>query len=294
MKHVITAFLFLSFVCCAFAEQSRIAIVKSGSAAPYTSAIEGLRAELAHAGVSVRIDEYDTPFQFPDFAQPQVIVAVGCKALEEIDKINTTTPIVYMMVTKQSNAKTNTTGISLDVSPRQQFNLCKKLLPKLRRVGVLYDPQRTGELVELGINQAREMNIEVIASKVSKIEDIYKAIRALEPRVDALWIIPDATVYNPKTTKEILFYTLKERLPSIGLSLPYVKAGALCASSCNYTAIGGQAARMVEKILNGNPPSQIAPEAPETSETSINLITANHVGITVPDSIVREATNIVQ
>jgi ABC-type uncharacterized transport system substrate-binding protein len=51
---------------------------------------------------------------------------------------------------------------------------------------------------------------------------------------------------------------------------------------------------MVEKILNGNPPSQIAPEAPETSETSINLITANHVGITVPDSIVREATNIVQ
>jgi putative ABC transport system substrate-binding protein len=292
IKRIIT----LLIVCAsgAFAGQGRIAIVKSGAAAPYAAAIDGLRAELAKAGVSAYIDEYDIPFQFPDSAQPQVIVAVGYKALKQLATTTTITPVVYMMVNKQPHTQTNITGISLDISPRQQFNLCKKLLPKLRCVGVLYDPGQTRALVEEGITQAREMNIEVIASEVTKLEDIYGALRSLEQRVDALWMIPDATIYNPKTTEEILLYTLKERIPSIGLSFPYVKAGALCSSSCNYNAMGAQTAKMVEKILNGQPPSEIAPQEPASSEISINLITAEHVGIIVPDSVAREATNIVK
>jgi putative ABC transport system substrate-binding protein len=294
MKSATTMLVLLFITCSAFAGHGRIAIIKSGSAAPYEASIAGLRSELNRAGISENIDEYGIPFQFPSSSQPQVIVAVGCDAIDLVAKTIHDTPIVYMMATTQSKTQANLTGISLDVSPLQQFSLCKKIVPKLRRVGVLYDPRQTRELVERGTEQAREINIEVIASKVSKIDDIYEAVRALGPRIDALWIIPDATVYNLKTTQDILLFSIQEHLPVIGLSLPYVKAGALCSSSCNYKAIGAQAAKMVEKILDGQAPSQIPPEEPEIAETSVNLITAERIGIAIPYSVVQEATNVVK
>jgi putative ABC transport system substrate-binding protein len=296
MNRALNALLLIFFACTtlAFAEEKRIAIIKSSSAAPYQAAIDGLRAEFSRSGVSVKIYEYELPLQLPSSVQPQVIVAVGSKAVDLLAKTVSSTPVVYMMVMKQSSLQANITGISLDISPKQQLEMCRKIMPRLRRVGVLYDPGQTGELVEKYIAQARELDIDVLASRVAKIEDIYGAVRELGPRVDALWIVPDSTVYTPKTTEDILLYSLRQRLPVIGLSSSYVKAGALCSFSCSYKGIGMQTAQMVEKILGGQSPAQLAPEEPQDIETSVNLITAERIGIVVPENITRGAANVYQ
>ncbi len=293
MKQSVTTLLLLLFAACAvFAEEHTIAIVKSGSAAPYETAIAGLREEISRSSLSARIDEYDSANAIPASSQPQIIVAVGSRAVDLISKTRPGAPIVYMMVMKPEAPQPNITGVSLGISPRKQFGLCKKILPGLQRIGVLYDPAQTRELVEQSINEASELNIKIIAVKVSKIAEIYNDVRELGPRVDALWIIPDPTVYTPQTAEDILLYSLRDRVPVIGLSSYYVKAGALCSFSCSYHSIGMQTAKMVVKILNGEPVSHIPPEEPETIETSLNLIAAERLGITIPNAIIQGATNV--
>jgi len=64
MKFLLKVILLLFFACNAFAEQGRIAVIKSSSAAPYEAAIAGLREELSRAGITSVVDEYDIPFNF--------------------------------------------------------------------------------------------------------------------------------------------------------------------------------------------------------------------------------------
>jgi putative ABC transport system substrate-binding protein len=292
MKHAVATLMLLFAACGAFAETQRIAVVKSGSAEPYEAAVAGLRSELSHLDASIKIDEYTIPCQFPPYAQPQVIVAVGTKAVDLMAKTTAVTPIVYMMVMNQTLSQPNITGVTLAISPRQQLKLIKKILPKMRRIGILYDPAQNATLLQQSLETAVDLNIEIVSGKVARLEDIYLAVRELGPRVDALWVIPDSTVYNPNSTKDILLYALRERIPVIGLSSSYVKAGALCSFSGNYNAIGAQAAKMVRKILAGQNPEQLNPEEPETIETSLNLIAADRVDITIPDAIIHGATNV--
>ncbi len=80
----------------------------------------------------------------------------------------------------------------------------------------------------------------------------------------------------------------------MGLSPPFVNAGALLALSCDYGDIGKQAAEMAIEILRGGRPGNIQVTVPRNVYLSINMKTAKHIGLRVPDRAVQLANEIIE
>ena len=81
--------------------------------------------------------------------------------------------------------------------------------------------------------------------------------------VDALWSVADSTVFSPGSTKFILLHTLRNKIPFIGLSPAFVKAGALMALAADYQEVGTQCGELAVRVLSGYQPSSLPITMPE-------------------------------
>jgi putative ABC transport system substrate-binding protein len=203
-----------------------------------------------------------------------------------------TTPVVSAMVTSTMYPAPNVTTISLTMPPHLLFSTMKRICPKAKKIGVIYDPQHTKEIIDTAMIAANNQNLELIPYQVSSIDDVYRAVRILGPKIHMYWIIPDATIYTQRSTQDLLLYSLREGIPTIGLSPTQVKAGALFTLSYNYDSVGIQAAETVLRILEG----KSMPEGGYTNflqtELSINLIVAERFYISVPSDVLKDAKNV--
>lgn len=276
------------------AATNTIAYIKSGDIAPYNAALDNFKKTVsrekqvifAEIPLDADIDKAVT------VAPPALILAIGSKAAERATKATKDIPVVFSMLMTPEFTTANVTGVTMDVSYVSIFSTLKRLIPRARKIGVIYDPKKTKKLVDRIISDARQADMELISYSVTSVEDVYGAVRTISPRVDALLMIPDSTVYTPKSTEDMLLHTLREGTPVIGLSASYVKAGALFTLSCNYDDIGRQSGHVALRIIDGAAPASIPAESPQKYEISINLISAERLGITIPNDILKEAGNV--
>lgn len=278
------------------ADEYLIAFAKSGNIAQYDDAIEGFKGALQKKGLGFKLIEYniesEMSAQMNESGKPDIFLTVGSKATAVIKNKVKDIPVVFCMIISQSFSETNMTGVLINIPPIAEFKVLKKLLPKSKKIGVLYDPKKTKGLVEKGIAQARELGMEIVSVEVSSMQDVYGAVRTIGKVVDVLWMIPDSTIYSSKAVEDILLYSLREKMPVIGISPNYVKAGALFSISCNYKDIGRQGGDIAAMILQGEKPANIKVAEPEKTVISINLITADRIGLIIPDEFIREAENV--
>lgn len=105
-------------------------------------------------------------------------------------------------------------------------------------------------------------------------------------------MIADTTLYLPQVTEYLLLESLRAKFPVIGLSSCYTKAGAVLSFDCDYKDLGRQAGEISLRILQGENPSNIPIARPEKIKFSLNLSAAERMNIKIPDSIIKQASEV--
>ena len=200
-------------------------------------------------------------------------------------------PVISGIVESTTNPGENITGVSLNIRADIQFRYFKKIIPDLRKIGVLYTAN-TAPLIPPAKVVAESMELELVPIEIKNEKELPRALDSLAKTVDGLWSVADPYLFNPKSTKYILLNCLRKGLPFMGFSRYVVESGALFALDFDYKAIGRQAGKLVNKILAGVPPGQISVNPPDVVWFHYNENTATHLKVAIPDELAAVAKEV--
>jgi ABC-type uncharacterized transport system substrate-binding protein len=235
-----------------------------------------------------------------------VIVVVPFPAIRAAKQVTKTIPIV--MVTTQDPVETgfvdslarpggNITGITMltrDLSGKR-LELLKEVVPRISRVGVLWDPDTTGSAIAIKEYEvaADALKIQLQSLKVrSPNPDIEGAFRALKGRASG--VVPIRGRLLNRYTKRIADLAIKNRLPSMHERSNNVEAGGLMSYASADAESFRRAAWYVDKILKGAKPADLPIEQPTKFELVINLKTAKQIGVTIPPNVLARADKVIK
>jgi ABC-type uncharacterized transport system substrate-binding protein len=111
-------------------------------------------------------------------------------------------------------------------------------------------------------------------------------------RAGAFVLLP--TSLSPTHGARVADLALRQRLPAIAQGREFVAAGALMAYAANRTDMARRAATFVDKILKGAKPAELPVEQPTKFELLINLRTAKALGLTIPQSVLVRADELIE
>ncbi|WP_281874162.1 ABC transporter substrate-binding protein [Geobacter hydrogenophilus] len=271
----------------------KVLVLQSLRVAPYEEAAKGVRSAVTgniKKLVLSDLDGLDAAKSVRD-ERPDVIVAIGTEAMNRVKKIKDT-PIVYLMVFDQHNTLTtgsNITGIGMHVAPERQLISAQKALPRLKRVGTLYNPARSGALFRKTQAMARSLGIDLVAREVRSSRDALNLVEGMKGDIEAFLMLPDATILTPETVEYLLLFSLNNRIPIITFSDKYVQMGALMALDVDPYEVGRQAGEMVRKILSGTPPESIPRSEPHGAVIMINSKIARKLGLSLNEEVLSRA-----
>lgn len=254
----------LSLEAAADGAELTVAVLKSEGNFPSADILGGFKAEMQQNNISVQFIEFESVNNFDKISsqmvrfKPAFILCIGVKALEQAARIKDI-PKLYSMVTSENaqawSGRRDISGVSLDVAPLLQFRIIRQAMPASKRIGILYDPEHNRKLIEEAKKAAAVNGFSLVLFPVNSIRDIPSALDKLENNVDLLWAIYDQTAYTPESARYILLQTLRKKIPLVGLSANFAKAGALLAVYGNYTDMGEQIARQAMALSRGVDPS---------------------------------------
>lgn len=277
-----------------------IVVLKTLDIEPYEIALKSFKSTLKEKGDDPKIGEYVLPegSQERDSLladirrqKPRVIVTLGSAATSHISKVVKDIPVVFCVVlnpvasgfVRSMNAPgNNLTGASLDIPAQVQFEALRSIVPHIRRVGVIYNPKETESVVQQAKTAAKRIGWDLVGIPIPSKEKVPEALRTLDGSVDALWSVADSTTFSSGSVEFILLHTLRNKIPFMGLSPAFVKAGALMALAVNYEEVGVQCGSQAIKVLMGDDPSSIPVTRPQRLTLHVNLKTAETLGLKIP------------
>jgi putative ABC transport system substrate-binding protein len=234
-----------------------------------------------------------------------VIVAMSGAATEAAQQATRTIPIVMSLVNDPvgsglvpslAHPGGNVTGTSV-MSPDllgKQLQLLKEVVPKVSRVAFLRHPANPASAANLREAEAaaRVLGVRLQTLEARNPQEIDTAFAAMtRERADALLIHADALFGNQR--RQIAELATKGRLPSIFLVTEYAEAGGLMVFGPNLLDLERRAATYVDKILKGAKPGDLPVEQPTKFELLINVRTARAIGLTIPQSLLQRADQII-
>jgi ABC-type uncharacterized transport system substrate-binding protein len=288
------------------APRAGVAVLMSANVDAYREALKGFRAGLHHPIAA----EYDMGgsldagrkalAEIRQKVKPDLILAVGVWALQVLAEQSPDVPVVYAMVlnppTVIGDRRRNITGASMNVPVKSTMEWVRKLGPQIRRVGVVFNPAKTGYLIRQADAAAREQGLQLVVKEIRSPREAISAVDALQAAgIDALWIPPDETVLAPEVVEHMLLLSYSKKLPVIGLSERQAQLGATLSLQFGSSEdIGKQAAELANSILDGRPPSELPYTTVRELNVTLNLKAAQKLGLDVPESILAMATSVIQ
>lgn len=283
----------------AHAAVGEIAILKSSDLKAYNEAIEGFK--MTAPGTSIYA-EYDLRGDLERGKQlartvrdstSSLVIAVGLKAalaakLEIID-----IPILYMMILdplKHHLAAANMTGVLLEIPMDRQFKVMRTFLPSLRRIGVIYNAEKTAAKLKEAESQASINEFQLHGFPVENEKEVPRQLRSLLSESEALWLIPDSTVLTDQSIRFILESAVAKRVPVVGFSSEFTRLGALLSISIDYGEVGREAGLLAKRILNGEQ-LPLRPVSVHRIKITVNQKMARYLDIAIPkefDSLIDE------
>jgi len=275
---------------------TKIVVIMSNEAEAFKNAEEALEAQVGSAATfevfSVKADGEDAIPAKLTAAAPQVIVALGTKAVAIAKAAAPATPTVFGMlldpvaagvVTSFSPQGGSLTGVVLDIPADVQLAQLKALCSSAKNIGFLFDPKTKSAVKEANVATASSLGLTLVPKPVYTKKSAESAAVALLDTVDALWGDTDSSVYNTETAPLIIAATLAKKKPFLVYSASYVKAGALAACEVDYIEHGKQVGDLVKKIIAGANPGTLAIEVPRKIGLVVNKTTAESIsGISIP------------
>lgn len=249
--------------------------------------------------------------RFPNLAaqlvglKADVIVTWGTDATRAARNASGTGPIVMAasgdavgqgLVSSLARPGGNVTGLSA-LNPElegKRMELLKEVVPRLARVAFLGRPGNPLYQVVLteARSSARRLGAQLQPVELANYADLNGAFaRMTREHADALVVAPDTVFVLHRA--QIATLAIKHRLPAIYLHTEHVHAGGLMAYGPNYHNLFRRAATYVDKILKGAKPADLPVEQPAKFELAINLKTAKALGLTIPQSLLLRADQVI-
>jgi putative ABC transport system substrate-binding protein len=235
-----------------------------------------------------------------------LIITSGTAQARAIQQVTTTTPILVVvtgdpvgtgLVASLARPGGNITGFSI-MSPElsgKRLELLKEAVPKIKRVGVLWDALQPDNIHDFKTTQlaAGALGLKLQSLEVQRAEDLKGAfLVTVKQRLHALVVIGGGIINFHQ--KRILAFEVENRLPAIHEALSFAEAGGLMAYGVNVPDLFRRSATYVDKILKGTKPADLPLQQPTKFEFVINLKTAKQIGLTIPQSVLFRADRVIK
>jgi putative ABC transport system substrate-binding protein len=267
--------------------------------------IEGQTVQYDRTFADDRYERLDLLAQELVARKPELIFAPPASAASAAKRATSAIPIVFGtgtdpvgagLVASLPHPGGNVTGVSSlagSLAPKR-LQLLREILPGARTLGMLFDPTdpsakvEFAALAELGPTQG----ISVVRADVANAIEIDGAMeRLLASRVDAIFT-EGSLVYNAR--QRLIELAQARRIPVVGHRTQMAEDGALFAYGSSLSDQFRRAASLVDKILQGARPADLAVEQPSLFELTLNLKAARALGIRPPQSILLRADRVIE
>ena len=217
---------------------------------------------------------------------PIVIMAIG-------------DPVALGLVAGLSRPGGNVTGVSNLAAQLsgKRLELLRETLGSLSRVAILANAAVADKAIDWRETEraARALGLQLQAVQVRAQEEFEGAFAAMVGAgAEALYVLEDALLYSVAATGPIVSLAARYRLPAMYALPDMVQTGGLMAYGPTYIDAHRRAAAYVDKLLKGANPAELPVEQPTKFDLVINLRTAQALGLTIPQSLLMQATQLIQ
>ncbi|MDH4152580.1 MAG: hypothetical protein OEV01_02210 [Nitrospira sp.] len=287
------------------AESGRIVVLSGQNLKPYQDMLTGFQQSLMKQGLTLAIEIHSLQGN-PGKAQEvladvkrngaRLLVTLGNTATQAAAREITNVPLLATMIITPDDIRSspNATAVLLDFPVETQLQWVKRFVPGAGSVGVLFNPRENQDKVSAASKAAKGAGLTLVPRSVETPRALPDALDDATRTIDVLWGIPDSVVMTPQTAEPILLSTLRSKIPFIGLSTSWVKAGALYALDRDYVDIGVQSGELAGKLLGGTNASSLPPVYPRKVTYVLNLRTAGVLNLELPQELIQGALEVFQ
>ena len=237
---------------------------------------------------------------------PEVIVGTGPAAVDAAKQATATIPIVMVdiadpigagFVASLAQPGGNVTGLAnlAQQTAGKRLELLKTATPGAERIAILINPGNQGNILQLQAARqaAPTLRTEVLPVEAFSADDIDGAFATMvRDHADALYATGDPVF--ALAAGKITGLAASHKLPAIYQDRAFVVVGGLMSYGVSRSVLFRQAAAYVDKLLKGAKPADLPVEQPTTFDLIINLKTAQALGLTIPPSVLQQATEVIQ
>ena len=232
-----------------------------------------------------------------------LIITGGTAAAIEAKKATTTIPIVLVaydrdpvtsgVVDSLSRPGGNVTGIfsrQIDLVGKR-LELLKEMLPGTTRVAVIYDPSRPPARRDLE-DAAKHLDLQLQSVEVKGPKQAGRAFDTVKEKSNAALVLFSPMLFENR--RQIAAAALDSRMPTMCQEREFVVAGALMSFAPDRDEILARIAYYVDRLLRGAKPAELPVEEATKFKLTINLKTAKALGLTVPQSVLVRADEVIR
>ncbi len=236
--------------------------------------------------------------------KPDLIYALGGDVAPFAKRATSTVPIVVVvsndpvqagLVASLARPGGNVTGLTFLLSDlaAKRLEMLRQIAPRIARVGILWNPDHTDPDFTETRAAAPKLGVDIVSLEVRSPDDFEAAFKtAVRDRIDALIVVSSRLMTRER--QRILEFAAAHRLPVATGWGAWVEGGALLTYGPNIDDIVRRSAVHVDKILRGARPADLPVEQPTRFELVISLKTARTLGLTIPQSLLLRADQVVE
>ncbi|UPK25865.1 ABC transporter substrate-binding protein [Bradyrhizobium sp. 195] len=241
-----------------------------------------------------------------DFVRQKVdVIVTSAYGVVAAKQATSTIPIVFAaygdavangFAASLSRPGGNVTGLSVQPGElsSKRLELLREAIPSVRRLAALVNINYAGlkqELAGMRVASAR-MNIELNVIEIATANDIEPAMAKLSGHTDALYVYSEPLTNANKS--QIIAATASAKIPTIFAFREFVDAGGLLSYGPNFSDLFSRAAEYTDKILRGATPADMPIQQPVKFDLIINLRAAKSLGVSISDSVLMRADEVLE
>jgi len=267
---------------CGAADPGELIVVFASGMPAYTEALEGLRQSLGQGTAQPLFLNLAAAGAAGELAaalgrpSARLVIAIGTEAQLAVFSLRTEVPVLSTMILRSDAVRwpvreplsQRAAAVYLDLPVTGLLTEIKNLLPGKTRLGVIRNPSQTGQASPSLEARARQLGFTPVVVDCSRPEDLAKAFLSLKSRADLVLLFPDSALYNNATVKPLILASLESRLPIIGFSANFVRAGAAAGVYPDFRDVGRQVAELALRYLSGRAP--LSDETPRKLVVAVN------------------------
>ena len=200
-----------------------------------------------------------------------------------------TYPVEAGLIKSEDKPGNNITGVSDRTPIKQQLEIMKKVLPKMKKVGILYTASEDNSVKQAQETEklAKELGLEVKVSSIANTNDIQQVTESLASETDAIFVPIDNTIASAMST--VVKVTDAKKIPVFPSADTMVADGGVLGIGVDQYQIGVETAKVVAKVLKGEDTKNMPIVLANEGVIYLNEAKAKQLGIEIPNEVKEKA-----